>query len=503
MEAKKVQKVKKLGSYFLLEPSIGEGTFGKVYKCFHIDNQHKLLAAKCLSLDFYTSNPSFLEKLKRELKLTKNLKHSNIIKLHDLKRTKNHLYLMLEFCNGDNLDIFTTKYLHYFKKQIPLRILQFFIKEIVNALFYLSSNDIVHRDIKLENIMMTFPRNDVDNSNQQKLGILYQSDEIRKSNNFSINLNKIKIDQSEIKYVSKDPKQEYSKTDLPNEIDLVLKRDVQSIYEEQNFHDYLENRYFNTLSWNSAEEIEELVLKSKIKLIDFGLGKDLKECGGITNSICGSPITMAPEIWSNKIHKKDMSQRKKYDGKVDIWSLGCIAFHLYTGDCPFEGESWQTICHKIFNDGYYKINYNENLTLEFIDFINGLLQMDTEKRFTWQDILSHPFLNNETQTLLSKVEFDYSSRRDTYVMERIKKDSIILSINEYLDLVNIGRSKGLICDSKNVMLEGNQNQSSQYSLCQLDDEYIEKIFETYEVLEDFYFSFEEKDGYVIVSKNFK
>jgi serine/threonine-protein kinase ULK/ATG1 len=43
-------------------------------------------------------------------------------------------------------------------------------------------------------------------------------------------------------------------------------------------------------------------------------------------SYCGTPLNMAPEILEKKI----------YNNKVDIWSLGVILFELVTGSPPFK-----------------------------------------------------------------------------------------------------------------------------------------------------------------------
>jgi calcium-dependent protein kinase len=60
-----------------------------------------------------------------------------------------------------------------------------------------------------------------------------------------------------------------------------------------------------------------------LKLIDFGFACKFRD-QSMTN-ILGSPFYMAPEI----------ILREEYDEKVDIWSLGCLAYILLSGDSPF------------------------------------------------------------------------------------------------------------------------------------------------------------------------
>jgi serine/threonine protein kinase len=72
------------------------------------------------------------------------------------------------------------------------------------------------------------------------------------------------------------------------------------------------------MSTNSQEGI--------LKLADFGISKILSDEMLTTN--CGTPIYMAPEIWSGKA----------YDSKVDIWSMGVVMYYLLSGCHPFEGD---------------------------------------------------------------------------------------------------------------------------------------------------------------------
>ncbi len=62
-----------------------------------------------------------------------------------------------------------------------------------------------------------------------------------------------------------------------------------------------------------------------IKLADFGFAKEVNESEIMLKTYCGTPITMAPEIF----------QSEYYDKKCDIWSLGVIMYQLVYGKLPF------------------------------------------------------------------------------------------------------------------------------------------------------------------------
>ena len=69
----------------------------------------------------------------------------------------------------------------------------------------------------------------------------------------------------------------------------------------------------------SAEDNVEVVIG------DLGMAKELDQSSGTTNTVCGSPLYMAPEI----------HEGISYDAKVDVWSTGTIFYEMLTGFNPF------------------------------------------------------------------------------------------------------------------------------------------------------------------------
>ena len=69
--------------------------------------------------------------------------------------------------------------------------------------------------------------------------------------------------------------------------------------------------------------------EGEIRIIDFGLSKIIKpEEKEKLTTFCGTPHYISPEIFSGS-----------YDEKCDVWSLGVIAYQLFSqGEYPFDGE---------------------------------------------------------------------------------------------------------------------------------------------------------------------
>lgn len=65
-----------------------------------------------------------------------------------------------------------------------------------------------------------------------------------------------------------------------------------------------------------------------LKIADFGFARNLQP-QGLAETLCGSPLYMAPEIL----------QSHKYDAKADLWSVGTILYELLVGRPPFNGAN--------------------------------------------------------------------------------------------------------------------------------------------------------------------
>lgn len=131
---------------------IGEGGMGKIYKALD-KNLDMEVALKLVKPEIYKGRED-IKNLKNEAKLAVRLSHANIVKVLDFVKIKNDYYILMEFIQGLNLE----QMLSHMKMSS-----QFFTNDeiiylaiqILNAIDFAHKNEIIHRDIKSKNVMIT------------------------------------------------------------------------------------------------------------------------------------------------------------------------------------------------------------------------------------------------------------------------------------------------------------------------------------------------------------
>ena len=151
MKARK--PLKKLENYRFMEV-IGRGASADVYLTID-DKANQLVAVKSIPSAKLTQKQEETN-LRRELEILHKMKHKNIVGIKNYKKTKNNHYIFLEYCNGGDLDDYCKEYIFRYKHPLNELYIQKILRQIVPALQYMHNNNIIHRDIKLKNILLNF-----------------------------------------------------------------------------------------------------------------------------------------------------------------------------------------------------------------------------------------------------------------------------------------------------------------------------------------------------------
>uniref|UniRef100_A0AAQ4RNR1 non-specific serine/threonine protein kinase n=2 Tax=Gasterosteus aculeatus TaxID=69293 RepID=A0AAQ4RNR1_GASAC len=128
---------------------IGHGAFAVVFKGRHKEKRDWVVAVKCINKKNLAKSQSLLGK---EIKILKELKHENIVRLLDYQEMGGCVYLVMEYCNGGDL----AEYLHS-KGTLREDTIRVFLQQIGQAMKVLQSKDILHRDLKPQNILLCHP----------------------------------------------------------------------------------------------------------------------------------------------------------------------------------------------------------------------------------------------------------------------------------------------------------------------------------------------------------
>jgi len=132
--------LKSVGNY-TLGRLIGKGSFGKVYLATHkLTNGSKVVLKSANKED---SN------LAREIHHHRQFVHPHIARLYEVIVTETLVWLVLEYCPGDELYNYLLEH-----GKLPVEKVQRIFAQLVGAVCYVHQQSCVHRDLKLENILL-------------------------------------------------------------------------------------------------------------------------------------------------------------------------------------------------------------------------------------------------------------------------------------------------------------------------------------------------------------
>ncbi|KAI6251314.1 Fatty acyl-CoA synthetase and RNA processing-associated kinase 1 [Erysiphe necator] len=137
----------KFGDYFL-GGTLGEGEFGKVKMGWKQEGGVQV-AIKLIRRDNVGANPSRLAKIHREIAILEGISHPNIVRLHEMVQTEKQIGIILEYASGGELFDYILNH-RYLGDNAARRL----FAQLVSGVGYLHNKGIVHRDLKLENLLL-------------------------------------------------------------------------------------------------------------------------------------------------------------------------------------------------------------------------------------------------------------------------------------------------------------------------------------------------------------
>jgi serine/threonine-protein kinase len=144
-----LHQLRSIGEYRILRP-LGEGGMGFVYLGYH-EQQGRHVAIKVLG-DHLASNQSFVERFYREARSGSQLNHPNIVRSLSVAqdRESGKHFLVLEYVDGPNAHALLER-----QGRLSVADAVHVALDIARALEHAHSRNIVHRDIKPDNILIT------------------------------------------------------------------------------------------------------------------------------------------------------------------------------------------------------------------------------------------------------------------------------------------------------------------------------------------------------------
>jgi len=159
-------------NYIIIGKLLREEYYCKVHISKKKGDDKNLYATKIYEREKIEKEKDLYNYLGNEVVLLRSLKHPNIVKLVDIKKTKTHFYLTMEYCNGADLSKALEKYKEKYGKPFSEEIVQHLMAQLISAIKYIHEKGIIHKNINLENIMLNFENEkDVEDLNLVKANL--------------------------------------------------------------------------------------------------------------------------------------------------------------------------------------------------------------------------------------------------------------------------------------------------------------------------------------------
>ncbi|KAK7117278.1 hypothetical protein R3I94_022743 [Phoxinus phoxinus] len=132
--------------YELLE-TLGRGTYGKVKKAIERHSGREV-AIKSIKKEKIKDEQDMVH-IRREIEIMSSLRHPHIISIYEVFENKDKIVIVMEYASKGELYDYISE-----RRRLTERETRHFFRQIVSAVHYCHKNGVVHRDLKLENVLL-------------------------------------------------------------------------------------------------------------------------------------------------------------------------------------------------------------------------------------------------------------------------------------------------------------------------------------------------------------
>ncbi|OBZ76318.1 Serine/threonine-protein kinase ATG1 [Grifola frondosa] len=155
---------------YVIVSDLGKGSFATVYRGYH-EHTHQQVAIKTVNRSGLS--PKLFDNLQGEIEILKTLSHRHVTRLIDIVRAERNIYLIIEFCAGGDLSNYIKKrgrvegleyvpspgsaptyYVHPRTGGLDEIVVRSFLRQLARALKFLRHRNLIHRDIKPQNLLL-------------------------------------------------------------------------------------------------------------------------------------------------------------------------------------------------------------------------------------------------------------------------------------------------------------------------------------------------------------
>ncbi|XP_042347716.1 NUAK family SNF1-like kinase 1 [Plectropomus leopardus] len=147
VEVKKHQHKHNLKHRYEVMETLGKGTYGKVKKAVEKASL-RTVAIKSIRKERITDDLDRIH-IQREIEITASLRHSNIVRFHEVFESRDKIVIVMEYASRGELYDYIQE-----RRRLPETEARGIFRQITSAVHYCHKNGVVHRDLKLENILL-------------------------------------------------------------------------------------------------------------------------------------------------------------------------------------------------------------------------------------------------------------------------------------------------------------------------------------------------------------